>query len=99
MNRAEIIKAAEKLAEWHDRQAEFELREPNGLVSVHSGYSTIIRLLIALVPKDGMMVVPEEPTFAMLDDGHDAMLPGGMPTFEKVTQVYKAMLKAAKEEK
>lgn len=98
MTNAELIKAANTLcSSWSDG------------TQLEQEHANIIRSLIALVPKDGYVVVPEEPTDAMISAGNAAwpkrlidlgngISVEGNSLGANVDNIYKAMLKAAEEE-
>lgn len=109
MTRDEIIKAADEVILFLEARANL-WPENSGGEKHFKDYADTIRSIIALVPKEGEVVVPEEPIGKMIKAGNAAwpkrVIALGNGTFVEgnglganVENIYKAMLKAAKEEK
>lgn len=106
MTRDEIIKAAEELADRINRHVSTMASHIRNRKSAMLLDEAANRLhdLIELVPGEGMVVVPEEPTQDMLEAGNPAII--HLKEWDKEKKdfssqwgkaIYKAMLKAVKE--
>ena len=62
----QLVREAEELVKWHENQLNF-IPERYPIYDHHKQAAALIRSLLSLLPKEGEVVVPVEPTEGMLE--------------------------------
>ena len=91
--REQLVKEAEELAAWLESIESWQISDK--AFQTHSKQALTVRRLLSLLPKEGEVVVPVEPTDEMI---HACMKTGGEPYigpgFRVVKELYYAMIES-----